>query len=174
MLHSSSNRYSEFRPDDQRIVTTDEKTAQMWNAETGLPLGRPLNHDSLVSFAMFTSDGKRLVTVTEDRLHWWVEISSDVWEVEETIWSQNGVWFGAPELLNPSGSEVLCAERWTGEAVLIRKLTRRLAEPGLPEIRGGWDQLLKDACQRFSLAFEDELTSPLLTPIFPVQPIVRE
>jgi hypothetical protein len=174
MMYSSSGTHSEFSPDDQRIVTADEKTAQMWSAATGLPLGRPLNHDSTVLVAMFTADGKRLVTVTGDRLHWWVETSTDVWEVEETIWSQRGGWFATPRLLNPSGSEVLCAERWTGDAVLIRKLTRHSAESGLPEIRGDWNQLLINACQRFSLRFKDELTSPLLTPIFPIQPIAKD
>ena len=58
-----------FSPDGKEIVTASEdKTARIWNATTGLPIVGPLNgHEGWVRSAAFSPDGKRIVTASEDR-----------------------------------------------------------------------------------------------------------
>ena len=58
-----------FSPDGKRIVTASEdKTARLWDAETGKPIGEPLTgHTDAVMSAAFSPDGKRIVTASEDK-----------------------------------------------------------------------------------------------------------
>ena len=58
-----------FSPDGKRIVTASEdKTARLWDAETGKPIGEPLTgHTDGVSSAAFSPDGKRIVTASADK-----------------------------------------------------------------------------------------------------------
>ena len=55
-----------FSPDGKRIVTASrDKTARLWDAATGKPIGEPLTgHDDVVSSAAFSPDGKRIVTAS--------------------------------------------------------------------------------------------------------------
>ena len=58
-----------FSPDGQRIVTaSDDKTARLWDAATGKPIGEPLEgHDDAVMSAAFSPDGQRIVTASLDK-----------------------------------------------------------------------------------------------------------
>ena len=58
-----------FSPDGKRIVTASEdKTARLWDAETGKPIGEPLTgHEGSVRSAAFSPDGKRIVTASQDK-----------------------------------------------------------------------------------------------------------
>ena len=55
-----------FSPDGKRIVTASwDKTARLWDAETGQQIGAPLvGHDEHVHSAAFSPDGKRIVTAS--------------------------------------------------------------------------------------------------------------
>ena len=45
-----------------------DKTARLWDAATGKPIGEPLTgHTDAVSSAAFSPDGKRIVTASEDK-----------------------------------------------------------------------------------------------------------
>jgi hypothetical protein len=62
-------------PDGKRIVTaSSDKTARLWDAATGQPIGMPLaGHTDYVNGAAFSPDGKRIVTASADktaRLFW--------------------------------------------------------------------------------------------------------
>jgi WD40 repeat protein len=57
-----------FSPDGTRIVTASEdKTARIWDAQTGKPITHPLHHDAGVVAASFSPDGTRIVTASEDK-----------------------------------------------------------------------------------------------------------
>jgi WD domain, G-beta repeat len=55
--------------DGKRIVTASlDKTARLWDAETGKPIGEPLTgHAQTVRSAAFSPDGKRVVTASADK-----------------------------------------------------------------------------------------------------------
>jgi WD40 repeat protein len=57
-----------FSPDGKRIVTASEdKTARVWDAATGQPIGEPLyGHEDFVTSAAFSPDGARIVTASSD------------------------------------------------------------------------------------------------------------
>jgi WD40 repeat protein len=54
---------------NERIVTASgDKTARLWDAETGKPIGEPLTgHADSVWSAAFSPDGKRIVTASGDK-----------------------------------------------------------------------------------------------------------
>ena len=46
----------------------EDNTARVWDAATGKPIGEPLKgHESFVSSAAFSPDGKRIVTASLDK-----------------------------------------------------------------------------------------------------------
>jgi WD40 repeat protein len=58
-----------FSPDGKHIITaSNDKTARVWDAETGKQIGEPLRgHTDWVWSAVFSPDGKRIVTASEDK-----------------------------------------------------------------------------------------------------------
>ena len=58
-----------FSPDGKRIVTASwDKTARLWDTETGKPIGEPLKgHEGAMYSAAFSPDGKRIVTASADK-----------------------------------------------------------------------------------------------------------
>ncbi|MDR3403246.1 MAG: protein kinase [Chthoniobacter sp.] len=57
-----------FSPDGTRILTACwDKTARLWDAATGKPLGEPMRHEQGVGSASFSPDGTRIVTTSQDK-----------------------------------------------------------------------------------------------------------
>jgi WD40 repeat protein len=48
------------------VTASEDETAQIWDAESCLPLGEPLRHEGTVNSASFSSDGLRVVTASAD------------------------------------------------------------------------------------------------------------
>jgi transposase len=68
LSHENQVLSAAFSPDGKQIVTaSQDRTARIWNATTGLPIGGPLRgHEGWVRSAAFSPDGKRIVTASED------------------------------------------------------------------------------------------------------------
>jgi len=67
MRHEDGVVSAVFNVDNHHIVTASyDKTARVWDSETGKPLGDPLWHDQLVSLALFSPDGRQIATASED------------------------------------------------------------------------------------------------------------
>jgi len=57
-----------FSPDGRRILTASaDKTARLWDATTGAPVGEPMHHEDEVVAAVFSPDGARIATASKDR-----------------------------------------------------------------------------------------------------------
>ena len=67
--HDDAVSSAAFSPDGQRIATaSDDKTARIWDAASGKPIGEPLKgHDDDVYSAAFSPDGQRIVTASRDK-----------------------------------------------------------------------------------------------------------
>src|ERR1035441_7112563 len=67
MTHNGNVLSAQFSPDGKRIVTAlGDRTARVWDAQSGQPLTEPLKHDSYGVSAQFSPDGKRIVTASFD------------------------------------------------------------------------------------------------------------
>ena len=55
------------------LTASSDKTAQVWDTKTGLPLTEPLKHEAEVAFAGFSPDGQRVITASADK-------SARVWD----------------------------------------------------------------------------------------------
>jgi WD40 repeat protein len=66
--HNAQLSAARLSPDGQRVVTAStDKSAQLWDAHTGAPVGQPMVHADFVHDAEFNADGSLLVTATRDR-----------------------------------------------------------------------------------------------------------
>jgi Tol biopolymer transport system component len=76
LQHQSAVNAAAFSPDGRRVVTaSDDKTARVWEADTGKPVGAPLKHRNAVWSAAFSPDGRRVVTASWDN-------TARVWEAD--------------------------------------------------------------------------------------------
>jgi WD40 repeat protein len=67
MKHENSVNSAQFSPDSQRIVTASaDKTARLWDAASGKPVGEPMKHESFLTSAQFSPDGQQIVTASGD------------------------------------------------------------------------------------------------------------
>jgi dipeptidyl aminopeptidase/acylaminoacyl peptidase len=73
MKHGDKVISAEFSPDGQRVVTaSQDKTAGLWDAASGKPIGEPMKHEDEVNSAQFSPDGQRVVTVSgEETVRLW-------------------------------------------------------------------------------------------------------
>jgi len=79
--HPGNVSYAEYSPDGKYLVSccTDSQLtacfAQLWDAQTGQPMGQPLQHRDGVFCALFSPDGQRVLTASED-------FTAAIWDVK--------------------------------------------------------------------------------------------
>src|SRR6266699_787693 len=57
-----------FSPNGQRIVTAStDKTARLWDAASGKPIGESMKHEGMVNSTQCSPDGQRVVTASKDK-----------------------------------------------------------------------------------------------------------
>ncbi len=65
--HDHEAIYAAFSSDGRRVVTTSlDRTARLWDAETGQAIAPPLRHAQLVWKAAFSPDARLVVTASQD------------------------------------------------------------------------------------------------------------
>jgi WD40 repeat protein len=75
MIHQNDVNSAQFSPDGTRVVTASlDKTARVWDAQTGKPISEPMIHQNDVNSAQFSPDGTRVATASWDK-------TSRVWYV---------------------------------------------------------------------------------------------
>ena len=66
--HTGAVVSASFSADGKRVVTASvDKTARVWDADTGKPVGESMAHGFRINSATFSPDGKRVVTASGDK-----------------------------------------------------------------------------------------------------------
>ena len=72
LWHDGPVYSSSFSKDGTRIVTASgDKTVRIWDATTGIPIGKPMVHAKEVADAIFSPDGTRIVTRSHNEARLW-------------------------------------------------------------------------------------------------------
>jgi WD40 repeat protein len=64
---------AQFSPDSQHVVITSspDKTARLWDAGGGKPIGEPMKDQEAIDLAKFSPDGQRILTVSKRTARLW-------------------------------------------------------------------------------------------------------
>src|SRR5262249_20685932 len=72
MGHEATIHHVGFSMDDRFILTgSDDGTAQLWEADSGQPVGESLEHADSVHCTAFTLDGTGFITCAGDQVYLW-------------------------------------------------------------------------------------------------------
>ena len=66
LQHDDAVWSAAFSPDGKRVLTASDKTARLWDAATGMPIGNPMQHGDTILSVAFSPDGRQVVTASKD------------------------------------------------------------------------------------------------------------
>jgi WD40 repeat protein len=92
-----------FSPDSKHLLVARGKVARLYDAATGKPAGKPLEHDAVIRAVAFSPDGKRILTGGDDKTARFWEATTGQ-PVGEALRHQAAVTFVA---FSPDGKKVL-------------------------------------------------------------------
>ena len=104
--HTNDLLIAVYSPDGSRIVTgSSDFTARIWDAETGLQVSSPLQHDGIITDIEFAPDSRRFVTSSGDgSVQQWDAISGV--EIGNVMYHDYGV---SAVAYSPDGSKIATA-----------------------------------------------------------------
>ena len=121
-------RSAAFSSDGKRIVTASrDSTVQLWDAESGKPIGAPLpGFTTSLGSVAFSSDGKRIVTATSDNMvrQWDVESGKPI---GEPLKGHTGAVNSAA--FSPDGKRIVTASMDTTARLWEAESGRQIGEP---------------------------------------------
>jgi WD40 repeat protein len=80
------------------LTVSDDKTARLWDAGTGNPIGKPMLHEDWVVHGAFSPDGRLIATASNDR-------TAQIWNVRTG--DPIGARLRHREMINQAGVSVL-------------------------------------------------------------------
>jgi WD40 repeat protein len=116
-----------FSPDGERIVTASaDKTARLWDAETGEQIGEPLTAQA------FSPDGKRIVTASADK-------TARLWNVDKPIGEllQGHESYVLSTAFSPDGKRIVTVSQDEPARVWDAETVKPIGEP----LRGHADRV---------------------------------
>jgi WD40 repeat protein/serine/threonine protein kinase/Flp pilus assembly protein TadD len=133
--HQGLVNAASFSRDGRRVVTAStDKTARVWDVQTGQPVCAPLVHDSALIDAEFSPDGAHVVTATGEVLGGNGPGEAHIWEVETgrllagPLRHEKGLSHAS---FSPDGARILTAS-WDGTVQLWDAVTgESLLKPAL-------------------------------------------
>ncbi|KAG1865797.1 quinon protein alcohol dehydrogenase-like superfamily [Suillus subalutaceus] len=88
--HKHLIRFITLSPDNRLLASASwDRTVRLWNLDTNVSLGPPIQHDSFVECAAFSADGKLLVTGCEDSNAYVRDIQDILKEAEDSLSDTN-------------------------------------------------------------------------------------
>ncbi len=106
--HEGSISSATYSPSGTQILTaSQDKTARLWDALSGKPVGEPMRHEGTLDSAIFSPNGTRILTSSwQDRSAWLWDLSGK--QVGETMVPEGYVTFA---VFSPDGALVLTASQ---------------------------------------------------------------
>ena len=94
LIHEGQVQHAVFSPDGRMILTASaDKSARLWDAETGKPIGEPMPHENPVCAMSFSRDGRRILAGTATASHLWDAASGTPIGRPRRRPHWSGVWF---------------------------------------------------------------------------------
>jgi tetratricopeptide (TPR) repeat protein len=138
MTHQNRVRTVAYSPDGKTVLTGSwDKTARLWDAATGQPLGLPMTHQGIVWAVAFSPDGKTILTGSLDskarlwdvselpdnleRVATWVEVITGLRldELGSVSPLDHSTWRQRREKLETQGGPPATVPRWSLDPILF-------------------------------------------------------